>query len=179
MKAILIDKETGKRTELPNAIGTLHVSDPEPQPQADGRYSFNVSCKAHISRRNLKHLKRMLTPPRPPKYIPKSRMALTLVNEDVTNILSYDELMKLTHKELCIRVWPVLQRITLGFLGIQNPNWSKGGIVPNEGCGWNKGELVIDTDRLAKLREELKPNTEAIEGKAIGVDEIRKALHLP
>ena len=102
LKVFLIDKETGKQTELPNAIGTIHVSDPEPQPQADGRYSFNVSCKAHISRRNLKHLKRLLTPPRPPKYIPKANIAWCIIEnyDPEQRRVKFEKLMSKTHRVL-------------------------------------------------------------------------------
>ena len=102
LKVFLIDKETGKQTELPNAIGTLQVSDPEPNEQPNGLYSFDVTCKARISRRNVKKLKRLLTPPRPPKYIPKANIAWCIIEnyDPEQRRVKFEKLMSKTHRVL-------------------------------------------------------------------------------
>ena len=162
LKVLLIDKETGKQTELPNAIGTIQVSDPEPQPQADGRYAFNVSCKAHISRRNLKHLKRLLTPPRPPKYISKAKCAKAYLQ--VKKDKTFDELVSMTRRQLGRLAAFALMESVLKVVSEPShrvvPDFPSGGIV---GCypTINRGELVIQKEKAAEIaRNFLQPPTD-------------------
>jgi len=104
MRVVLIDKETGERRELPGAVGTIHVSEPEPQKQEDGRYSFNVSvkCKTRMNRKARKFIRHLARPIRAPKYIPKMYFVrLVIENYDPEQRkLTPEKLMKLTHKEL-------------------------------------------------------------------------------
>ena len=104
MRVVLIDKETGERRELPGAVGTIHVSEPEPQKQEDGRYSFNVSvkCKTRMNRKARKFIRHLARPIRAPKYIPKMYFVrLVIENYDPEQRkLTPEKLMKRTHKEL-------------------------------------------------------------------------------
>ena len=104
MRVVLIDKETGERRELPGAVGTIHVSEPEPQKQEDGRYSFNVSvkCKTRMNRKTRKFIRHLARPIRAPKYIPKMYFVrLVIENYDPEQRkLTPEKLMKMTHKEL-------------------------------------------------------------------------------
>ena len=100
----LIDKETGERRELPGAVGTINISEPEPQKQEDGRYSFNVSvkCKTKMNRKARKFIRHLARPIRAPKYIPKMYFVrLVIENYDPEQRrLTPEKLMKRTHKEL-------------------------------------------------------------------------------
>ena len=89
---------------LPGAVGTIHVSEPEPQKQEDGRYSFNVSvkCKTRMNRKTRKFIRHLARPIRAPKYIPKMYFVrLVIENYDPEQRkLTPEKLMKMTHKEL-------------------------------------------------------------------------------
>lgn len=104
MRVTLIDKETGERRELPGAVGTINISEPEPQKQEDGRYSFNVSvkCKTRMNRKARKFIRHLARPIRAPKYIPKMYFVrLVIENYDPEQRkLTPEKLMKRTHKEL-------------------------------------------------------------------------------
>lgn len=104
MRVTIIDKETGERRELPGVVGTIHVSEPEPQKQEDGRYSFNVSvkCKTRMNRKARKFIRHLARPIRAPKYIPKMYFVrLVIENYDPEQRkLTPEKLMKRTHKEL-------------------------------------------------------------------------------
>ena len=104
MRVVLIDKETGERRELPGAVGTIHVSEPEPQKQEDGRYSFNVSvkCKTRMNRKARKFIRYLARPIRAPKYIPKMYFVWLIIDnyDPEQRKLTPEKLMKRTHKEL-------------------------------------------------------------------------------
>ena len=104
MRVVLIDKETGERRELPGAVGTIHVSEPEPQKQEDGRYSFNVSvkCKTRMNRKASKFIRYLARPIRAPKYIPKMYFVWLIIDnyDPEQRKLTPEKLMKRTHKEL-------------------------------------------------------------------------------
>ena len=104
MRVTLIDKETGERRELPGAVGTIHVSEPEPQKQEDGRYSFSVSvkCKTRINRKARKFIRHLARPIRAPKYIPKMYFVRLIIEnyDPEQRRLTPEKLMKRTHKEL-------------------------------------------------------------------------------
>ena len=180
MKAILIDKETGKRTELPGAIGTIQMNDFEPKEQENGLHSYEakVTARVHISRRDRKWLQRMFMPPRPPKYIPKDRIARTILSEDPNNTKTYDELMKLSHRELSRRVWPCLLRIIskLPEIGRPQHNFPSGGIVCPNFEPVNGGELIVPPAMADKLRKELEPKPEQMERVAIEWSEVKRMI---
>lgn len=104
MRVTLIDKETGERRELPGAVGTINISEPEPQKQEDGRYSFNVSvkCKTKMNRKARKFLRHLARPIRAPKYIPKMYFVRLIIEnyDPEQRRLTPEKLMKRTHKEL-------------------------------------------------------------------------------
>ena len=104
MRVTLIDKETGERRELPGAVGTINISEPEPQKQEDGRYSFNVSvkCKTKMNRKARKFLRHLARPIRAPKYIPKIYFVRLIIEnyDPEQRRLTPEKLMKRTHKEL-------------------------------------------------------------------------------
>ena len=104
MRVSIIEKETGERRELPGAVGTIHVSEPEPQKQEDGRYSFNVSvkCKTKMNRKARKFIRHLARPIRAPKYIPKMYFVWLIIDnyDPEQRRLTPEKLMKRTHKEL-------------------------------------------------------------------------------
>ena len=104
MRVTLIDKETGERRELPGSVGTIQVSEPEPQKQEEGRYSFNVSvkCETRINRKARKFIRHLARPIRAPKYIPKMYFVRLIIEnyDPEQRKLTPEKLMKRTHKEL-------------------------------------------------------------------------------
>ena len=180
MKAVLIDKETGKRIELPGAVGTIEMNDFEPQEQPSGlkSYEAKVTAKVRVNRKTRKWLQRLFMPPRPPKYIPKDRIARTILSEDPNNTKTYDELMKLSHRELSHRIWPCLLRIIskLPEIGRPQHNFPSGGIVCPNFEPVNGGELIVPPAMADKLRKELEPKPEQMERVAIEWSEVKRMI---
>ena len=198
MKAILIDKETGKRTELPGAIGTIQMSNFEPKEQENRLHSYEakVNIKVRISRRKMRKMQRLFAPPKEPKYISKAQVARTILAEDPNNTKTFAELLQHTRKQLGLLSIPALINMIgkeweseMRFLKRMSERVERtapiAGIVPSQDIRPNTGEMIICPQKAQKMRVELMPELAKIEKPSIDIFEIvrkaseRRGLEIP
>lgn len=184
MMVTLIDKETGKQTVLPGAVGTIQMGEFLPKPNTmTGLYSWQVKDKyhVHISRKMRKDFRNVFWTQRDPKYIKKAIIASWIIEYDMTNTKTYDELMKFSHRELIKKLVPIVFVVIEGETRKRwdfgnHREYPCGGIVPNQDIQPNTGEMIICPAKAEQLRTELKPHLVTIEKPSIDLFEIvRKA----
>ena len=184
MRVILIDKETGKQTVLPGAVGTIQMGEvlPKPNPKT-GLYSWQTKakCRVHISRKMRKNFRKVFWTHRPRKYLAKSYIVRWIMEYDFSNIKTEEQLMKLSHSELIKKLAPIAFMVIEGETRKRwdfgnHSEYPCGGIVPNQDIEPNTGEMIICPAKAKQLRAELRPNLATIEKPSIDLFEIvRKA----
>ena len=164
MRVVLIDKETGKQTVLPGAVGTIQMGDvlPKPNPKT-GLYSWQAKamCLVHISRKMRKNFRKVFWTHRPRKYLAKSYIVRWIMEYDFANIKTEEQLMKLSHRELIKKLIPITfvviegERRKAWNAGHHHQECPSGGFVPCPEFKPNTGEAVFSKEALAKMGEEL------------------------
>lgn len=184
---IMANPLTGEEIKLNGRPGiSVHLGEFKPKMNLETqRYSWEAKLSVRFSKRMRKAFQGLTATIRVPKYICKSKLVAFIYQHDPEHWTG-EQLMRLTHKQLLRLATPFLLsdylRKNTGEVYHPKRQFPCGGIIPcsrDYEDNINRADLVIQKERLAQLQEHLFPNMEQIEGKAIGVEEIRKALHLP
>ena len=145
-KVFIVNKKTGEQRELPGAVGSICVGECETKQEEDGHCSFNfeVKAEAHINRKSRKFIRHLVGPVRPPKYISKTIIAQNILYRFINCKKTYDELMKMSHKDLMIYFVQLYVAHEMVLAGLP-----KGGIVRSEVCA--NAEMVISREKAHEM----------------------------
>ena len=161
-RVFIVNKETGERKELQ---GVTDISLQE-QINEDLKAKLNIpkgpytwtakaTCRTHFTRKMRKDFRRVFFTQRQRKYVAKAYLVRWILEYDVTNVKTEQQLMKLSHRELTKILIPIAFMVIEGerrkaYERISR-KYPSAGIVPSGDIKPNTGETVVTKEQMKEL----------------------------